>query len=355
MKIQLLKSLKSLRFDAKPALLCVPAFAAPLVYGVTSGNVIPAVIAASGALSVGFASFHAFTSWRVMPMLATCLGMSLSAFVGSLVGGNDYLFMVTAAAWAAFCSLFIFFEVGAWWIMLQWAVALFVAGYYPSGYISAGERAGVIFAGGMLQVACVAIGWQILREVTPPTTLHSLTRVRRSLMLALKGRLPTLWHALHAAIAVVLAIIIAKWLDISNGYWAPTTALIVLKPHLADTRVKGMQRFQGTIYGALLATAASLAAPQATPLIVLAVFFAWLGYGVQKGSYLVFTATATATVIFMQALMDRPELLTSWHRLANTMVGGGVALAIAYLTAPEGVARVRARRKKAKPVASGGA
>lgn len=239
LKLQLRKNIKSLRFDARAALLCVPAFAAALVYGVTSGNVIPAVIAASGALSVGFASFHAFTSWRVMPMLATCLGMSLSAFVGSLVGGNDYLFLMTAAIWAAVCSLFIFFEVGAWWIMLQWAVALFVAGYYPSGYISAGERAGVIFAGGMLQVACVVIGWQILREVTPPTTLHSLTRVRRSLMLALRGRLPTLWHALHAAIAVVLAIIIAKWLDISNGYWAPTTALIVIKPHLTDTRTKG--------------------------------------------------------------------------------------------------------------------
>lgn len=354
MNALLLRSLKSFRINAKAALLCVPAFAAPLVYGVVSGNVVPAVIAAGGAWSVGFASFHAFTSWRVMPMLATCLGMCLSAFVGSVVGTNDYLFLLTAAFWAAFCSIFIFFEVGAWWIMLQWAVALFVAGYYPSDYISASERAGVILAGGMLQVACVVIGWQMLR-VKPPTTFHSLTRVRRSLHLALRGRLPTLWHALHAAIAVVLAIIFAKWLGISNGYWAPTTALIVLKPHLADTLTKGMQRFMGTILGAVLATAASLAAPQATPLILLAVVFAWVGYGVQKGSYIVFTLTATATVVFMQALLDSPELLTSWHRLINTALGGGLALAIAFLTAPRDARRMTLARRKDKQVANGGA
>lgn len=355
LKNQFQKKLKAWRFDAKAALLCIPAFAAALGYGVVSGNVIPGVIAAGGAWSVGFASFHAFTSWRIMPMLATCLGMALSAFVGSLVGTNDYLFLITAAMWAALCSIFIFFEVGAWWIMLQWAVALFVAGYYPSDYISAGERAGLILAGGLLQVACIVIGWQMLRAVIPPTTRHSLTRVRRSLLLAIKGRLPTLWHALHAALAVVLAILGAKWLGVSNGYWAPTTALIVIKPHLDDTRTKGLQRFEGTIIGALLATAVSLAAPQAAPLIVLAVAFAWLGYGVQKGSYMVFTATATATVIFMQALMDSPELTTAWHRLVNTMIGGGVALVIAYLTAPEIVGKKSARRRKAKPVASGGA
>jgi hypothetical protein len=327
-----LRRLRSVQFEGKAALLCLPALALTMGYGLFTGDHVASSVAVGGALAVGFGSVHAFTRWRWATMVLAAAGMSISTFVGSIAGNDEIAFMAVAAAWAAACAIFASIEFGAWWIVLQWSVALFVAGYYPADLIGAGERAALVLAGGVLQIACVTIGWRLEGGAPPAAAHHSLRRVRKTLRLVRKGKLPTLRHAVRAGASVALASAIVHWLALPNGYWAPMTALLVLKPQLRATRTRGLERLVGTLAGAGVAGLISLAAPSGAALLVLTLAAAWFAYGLQRSDYVVFTVAITATIVFVLAVDHTSELLTAWHRLLATILGGVLALSVAHFT-----------------------
>jgi uncharacterized membrane protein YccC len=331
----LLARIQSLSFNTQSAFLCLPAVALTLGYGIATGDALTGSILTSGALSVGFGSVHVFTRWRSAPMMLAAVGMSLSAFVGSSVGNHEIPFLVTSGLWAAACAMFTTIELGAWWIILQWSIALLVAGAYPADLAGAATRAGLVLAGGLLQIACVQIGWWLGGGAPSQVAHHSLRRVRKSLRLAFHGKLPTLRHAIRAAASVVLASGLVHWLALANGYWAPMTALIVLKPQLRATRTRGLERLIGTAAGGGLASLISLTAPSTALHVALTLGATWLAFGLQRSQYVVFTVAITATVVFLLGLDHVPEVVTAWHRLAATVLGGGIAIAVAFFTHPK--------------------
>jgi uncharacterized membrane protein YccC len=52
----------------------------------------------------------------------------------------------------------------------------------------------------------------------------------------------------------VVASEVYRRLGIQSGYWIPMTALLVQKPAVYDTLVRGLARVAGTIAGATVAT-----------------------------------------------------------------------------------------------------
>lgn len=340
---------RSIRLNTRSAFLCAPALVLTLGYGLISGDIADATVAATGSLIVGFGSVQAFTRHRWAAMVLAAVGMSVSAFSGSLAGNSEITAIAISALWAAACAMFASIELGAWWIILQWSIALFVAAFYPADLPGAALRAALILAGGTLQIACVVVGWQLAGGPPFKAAHHSLRRVRKSLHLARIGKLPTLRHALRAAISVALATALIRWTGLPNGYWAPMTALIVLKPQLRATHTRGLERLIGTVVGAGIASLISLAAPSGVVLLGLAVVSAWLAYGLQRSDYVFFTMAITATIVFVLALDHEPELSTALHRLLATLLGGGLALSIAFLT--NGAAWKRHRDTPATPQA----
>jgi hypothetical protein len=350
-----LRRFRSVSFEGHAAVLCLPALGLTLGYGVLSGDTVPAGIAASGALSVGFGSVHAFTEWRWAAMVLAALGMGISALVGSAAGNDEILFLAVSALWAAGCAMFASIENGAWWIMLQWSIALVVAGFYPADLAGAAERALLVLAGGALQIVCVVVGSKLTGAPSPHPAYHSLRRVRRSLQLARRGKLPTARHAARAACSVALATGLVQWLAFPNGYWAPMTALLVLKPQLRATRIRGLERLVGTMVGGVLASLTNLISLPDHAVVALALVAAWLAYGLQRSDYIVFTVAITATIVFTLALVHEPETFTAWYRLLATALGGGLALSIAHLTNPHGPRRLRRRSPAGEtPAAKGG-
>jgi len=328
----LVSRLRSVTFEGRAALLCLPALALMLGYGWLTGHHAASSVAVGGALAVGFGSVHAFTRWRWAAMLLAAIGMSISTLVGSLAGNHEIALLATAALWAAACAIFTSIEFGAWWILLQWAIALFVASYYPADLADALSRAGLVLAGGLLQMACVIIGWKLEGGPPPAAAHHSLRRVRKTLRLVRTGKLPTLRHALRAGISVALAAGIVHALALPNGYWAPMTGLLVLKPQLRATRSRGLERLIGTLLGAGIAGLISLAAPSGVALLLLTLIAAWFAFALQRSDYVVFTVAVTATIVFVLAVDHSSEAVTAGHRLLATALGGGLALAVAHLT-----------------------
>lgn len=330
----LAQRLRAIPFEGRTALLCLPVLVATLGYGVVTGDVIASSIVTSGALAVGFGSVHAFTRHRWAAMLLAAIGMAISTFVGSRVGNHEIAFILTAALWTAACAMFATIEFGAWWIILQWTIALLVAGYFPADLEGAATRSGLVLAGGLLQLSAIVIAWRLRGGAPPPGAHHSIRRIRKSLRLARHGKLPTMRHAARAAISVALASSLVHWLELPNGYWAAMTALIVLKPQLRATRTRGLERLVGTLAGAGVATLITLLHPPATVLLVLTVTSAWLAFGLQRSRYIPFTVAITATIVFVLALEHQPGAETAWHRLLATAIGGAIALTVAFITSP---------------------
>lgn len=76
----------------------MPALIACLFTGIAIGHPELGMIAAGGALSVGFGAFQNFTIHRAAPMVFALLGMLVATFLGSLAGGNLVLLVLCSAA-----------------------------------------------------------------------------------------------------------------------------------------------------------------------------------------------------------------------------------------------------------------
>ena len=69
---------------------------------------------------------------------------------------------------------------------------------------------------------------------------------------ASRGAGPPLLFGLRMWAAVSLALYVAFWLQLDNGYWAGTSAAIVCQPQLGASLRKGWYRMVGTMIGAVV-------------------------------------------------------------------------------------------------------
>jgi hypothetical protein len=330
--------------DARGGLLCLPAIACLLAAGIASGHTGGALVAASGAISVGFGSFQRFTRNKSAPMLFAALGMATSAVCGSLLGELWPALVAAAAIWAAVCAWALAFGVGPWWIALQWAIALFVAGAYPSGPHGALIRASLVFAGGALQFAAIVLVWSLQRRARAGHTVRMRTYLRYSRR-QLSASVALIGYAVRAAAAIALCVTLSRSLNMPNGYWAPMTALLVIRPTLTETVSRGVARGLGTLIGAGLATlVAAVLRPGPYLTASLVVLFAWGAYATRRVHYAALTTSITACIVFLLALFGLPEPANAVHRIVATLLGGATALTFAALAGASALVNARMRR-----------
>jgi hypothetical protein len=322
-------------FYWREALLCLPAIPCLLVAGLGAGHEVAGVVAAGGALSVAFGASRGLHGRRWGAMLAACVGVACAAFCGTLLGASLPALLACAAIGAAACAALGLVDDDLWWVALQVVIALMVSGFFaltpgtipnvPPGSLAAAiVRASATLAGGVAQIACVVTLAQIFPAAREP--------------LPVGPPLPpadaaALWaQAARAAIAVTLAAVLAYGAGLSNSYWAPMTALLVVKPGLHDTRSRGISRMIGTIVGAVLATLYVMAARGHEAALILGLALAAGGaFALQKADYGAMTAAVTATVVMLTSLVAGHVLQNAEHRLINTLLGGAVALVVAWL------------------------
>jgi uncharacterized membrane protein YccC len=210
------------------------------------------------------------------------------------------------------------------------------------------ERAGLVLAGGALQALVVGAAWRlrVLPEgATQPLPRAPLRTAGRLLRRHLSFRAPTGRYALVLAGSVAGADLVARQLSLPNGYWAPMTLLILLKPAFRDTFKRGVQRVLGTLAGAGLATlAAALLRPSEGATAALVVACAFGAYSLLRVNYLAYSVCITAFIAFMLTLAGVPEPVVAVDRVIGTLAGGLAALAVHSAWAASERWRIRKRR-----------
>ncbi len=340
-------------FAPHAALRCLPAVAIALGVGLGSGHAAAGMIAASGAVSVGFGSFQRIGESELAPMLFATIGMSVSTLVGTLAGISPVALAIMAALWGFIYGLLMALGAGASWVGLQSVIALLVVSAYPVSVGHASARASLILAGGILQIVCILLlqfieqlnhpGLTLLpREFSPGGFIPAIRTLKDNLAPDTKP----FGYALRLAAALAPTAGLARWMSIEHGYWVPMTVLLVLKPDFNQTFVRGIARVLGTLLGAAVATLiAALVRPGPDLLALLVLIFAALCFTLLRVNYAVFTACVTAYIVFLLAMAGLPALATVKYRTLNTILGGVIALII-YVLWPvrRGQRRIQALR-----------
>ena len=179
-------------------------------------------------------------------------------------------------------------------------------------------------------IVTAARSYALLSEAaSQPLPRAPLRTAGRLLRRHLSWRAPTGRYAVVLALSVGGLDLISRRLDLPNGYWAPMTLLILLKPAFRDTLKRGVQRILGTLGGAGVATLAAAYLRPSEPLTAALITASAFGaYVLLRVNYLAYSLCMTAYIAFMLTLAGIPEPVVAVNRVIGTVAGGAAALAV---------------------------
>jgi hypothetical protein len=320
-------------FQSMPALYCAPAVVLALASGLVAGQRGVAVLAAAGAFSTGFGAFQRLTRSQLVPMLLAAFCMSVSTAVGTMASGHTFLDPAIIGVAAFTLGLAASFGTSPFWVLLQGAIFLVIAGADPGDWQDGVSRAAIVLAGGIGQSLVIAL----LRSLAPagfpplsnpnavpsPATAAAWAGEARRV---LSPRAPEFGYAVVLGLATGAAVLVARRLAMPNGYWAALTVLLVLRRGGTETLIRGAQRIAGTLAGAATATlVAAVLRPDALVLVALIGGAAWFAYATQWVNYGTFSLSVTSYVAFLLALLGLPEAQVAVHRVTATLLGAAIA------------------------------
>jgi hypothetical protein len=299
------------------------------------------MLAAGGAVTVGFGAKQSIDDSRLLPMLFVTFGMAFAAFLGVVIGHTNFILVATAALWGFGYGMLTTREAGYSWVGQQCVVTFLVASAFPASIEAAGDRALLIIAGGTLQILSSAILLRLFGQLGDH--LASLARYLRDEQAALRAAVLETTHSvrqrkilnsalpysLRLAITLGVTTEIYRQLHFASGYWIPMTALLVLKPGITDTVNRACARVLGTLAGAILVSFC-VAHLNPSPLVLsaLTLLFAWLSYGTINVNYALFSVSITGYIVFLLSLANVPGPIIAQRRALCTALGGAIALIV---------------------------
>ena len=319
-----------------PALESTVAVSLALLLGQLTGHQSAGSIAAGSAFTVGFAVFHEALASTLLSMGVLTLGIASGTLAGSLGAQWTPVVLLLCVIAALNYGFLAGLGTTAGWIGQQSAIFVIVSSYFANGLHYAVGRSSMVLVGGALQMAVYA-GSRTLRHrgqngsPTPPLARQLKTRAGqlwRRLRDELRWQADTTNYVLRLCITLALSTAL-NW---RNGYWAPVTALLVLKPKWANTLSRGVARLAGTLVGAgFCALLALHPAFHHWTYFLLIVVCAWGCFALQAVNYALFSSILTMYTVFLFAFGGFSERSAADLRLINTALGGLLALLVDFV------------------------
>jgi uncharacterized membrane protein YccC len=139
--------------------------------------------------------------------------------------------------------------------------------------------------------------------------------------------------ALRVAVVMTVAVALTEVFQLKRGYWITITVIVILQPYTGVTLTRAVQRVLGTVLGGLLAVALGAMFHDAHAVLVIATVFVACCVALLPVNYAAFSVFLTPTFVLLAEASAG-----DWHlagtRVANTLIGGGLALVGARLLWP---------------------
>jgi uncharacterized membrane protein YccC len=133
----------------------------PLFAGIATGYTIEGIAISGGATLIGLTDSGIPYRGRVRAMLIAAAGAAVSTFVGEVTGSYDVIAVVLLALWGFGAGMFIALGLPTYFVALMAPLAMVVVASYPADALHSAERAGLVFVGGLVQVALVLVLWRM--------------------------------------------------------------------------------------------------------------------------------------------------------------------------------------------------
>ena len=325
-----------------PAVESTIAVSIALLLGQFTGHPSAGSIAAGAAFTVGFAVFHEALSSTLLSMALLTLGIASATLAGSLGAQWTPVVLLLCVIAALNYGLLAGLDPTANWIGQQCGVYVVIASYFANGLHYAVGRTAMVLAGGTLQMLLFAVFRFLHRhshrnDPPPPPFLRQLRTRAIQLWGCFRSELrwsaDTNGYVIRLVITLGLSTALYRYLHLRNGYWAPMTAMLVLKPKWANTLSRGVARTAGTMVGAALCAFLAFFYP-AFPhwtYFILIVLTGYLCFALQAVNYALFSAVLTLYTVFLFAFGGFSERSAADIRLLNTAIGGLLALLVDFV------------------------
>lgn len=314
--------------DLLIALYSLPGILIIYIVGFMCNNIIYASIAASGAVTAGYGANKKILRYPFAPMIIAVIGMSLCAGLGSISGNYYIIYVIGSMFFACLCSLVGLIDQNAWWILLQWAIAYFVAGYYAGNLYSAVHRCCLIMVGGLFQCACIIFllrKFSFHRNIIQP---KNMAKILKNIYEDIDKKIRFHAAAVYAALTIFICFIFIYFFKIQYYYWATMTALVILKPDFMDTFKRAKNRLLGTFIGIVIATGLVLLNSSKYVMTAEIIVSLYLCYVFSNQTYAILTTFITISAVLMFSFTGKPELEIAFDRIIATAIGGFSAIII---------------------------
>lgn len=315
-----------------------------LYAGVLAGHPGAGLVAGGGAFTVGFGPNQRIGDSRLIPMMAAVLGVGVATLLGTVAGHHGFGLLIVAGVFGFIYGELTARHTGVAWVAQQSSIALLVASAFPSGLGLALARAGLLAAGGVVQVIVTSAGLSLIHDLRrdalaiPIHLYHNIGEQDRELVRRLR-RFPkslpplprprALGYAVRLAVTVLIATEVYRRIGIQSGYWIPMTALLVQKPAFFETLSRAAARVGGTLAGSVLCSLLLAHAPMRPEVLALiTALFALAAYATNPVNYGLFTACITGYIVFLLSLNQIPGPVIAERRAWCTALGALIAVVI---------------------------
>src|SRR2546423_2727882 len=162
------------KITAAKALRSIIAYALPLAIGVGTGHVVEGVLIAAGAAILGAVGLTYTHRARTRTLLLACVGIALSAFIGTITGNNNLLAILLIGIWGFGAGLLVAINQQAMIIGLQSTLALIIFSHFANDPTHAAFEAALVFTGALLQTLLALIPIPVERTAAERSALSSV-------------------------------------------------------------------------------------------------------------------------------------------------------------------------------------
>ncbi|MND62601.1 Inner membrane protein YccS [compost metagenome] len=142
-------------------------------------------------------------------------------------------------------------------------------------------------------------------------------------------------HSLRLTVIATFCLFLYYFFEIPRGYWIALTVMVVLQPDFSSTRLKAWDRVLGTLGGVLIGSLLIHYVKYEYVIFIVIAICLFLFFYFQARNYAIAVFFLTIELV---ALIDL-TLPYDWHiglyRMMNTILGGVIAVASAYLLWPK--------------------
>ena len=270
--------------------------------------------------------------WRTL--LATAAGISVAAFVGTLVSPYPALAIPAMFAFTFLLGLTALAGEPAGnaglAITLAFAVAVGLSPLTPSN--TEWPRMAEFAAGGVWTTLLTVQFWRIVgRTDYPIPPPNGYGREFRSAQSKLVWRNPMVRHALRLAVIATTAASLYKGLRLEHGYWLIVTVLVILKPDWAATRQRAGERVAGSLIGGVIGIILSVLVRNIFILDALLFLFCLLAFSHSPRNYRLYVLFLTPFVVLMINIAAPGNWRIAVTRIGYNLAGGALALLVGYI------------------------